>query len=533
MGDVLVTTSDIQTTRALEKANNISHIDDFGITGVGDETVLMQSWLDSLNNPNVFELVGKPIRVNISSLLTVPLKHNSLLRFAGVTLISTIVDGSFTIKNNPTVATLLATVVADTAHGDKTLTLSDTSELSVGDLIEVTGILVPTPIFDNYLTGDLARVVSISGTVVTLDTELYWGNLATDMTIKKWDYVENVEISGLGIELQAGDKWGMSFSALVNSEVMNNKVNAPGIGARYGIGVQVSSSVDITNNTVNNMNSGDTSSDYGIVISGNHINVERNNVANCKHNLTAGAREFCSKNLAYHNNVIGEARGGAIDYHYNVYNSSITDNYVDSSGFNIYVRGQGDYKINGNTLKSRGGAVITLACDEYNASIVQDIEILNNIIDSENSGGAGVIDMYDTLRINKLRIRGNIVDATDMVFVNCKNPSGMTNADISGNTVEAAGLTQNVSDTYIGQNKVTVLTGGTGVYQISADCVDVTLDGNTIVDDGAASRGVRTVAEGIINILSGIFKGWPDEASEIMLDGGTVKEGIIMSEHRV
>lgn len=374
-GGTIIKLTSITTGRyELQYSNKTIGLEYFGITGIGDETIKIQNWLNCLSNG--LTLIGKKLTCTVTSLV-IPRFSNVTIDFNGLELVSTS-NLVITLQNS---TTSLGNITANMTKGDTVIQMANTTNISIGDVVRVvsTGVQAVSS-SGNYVKGELFTIIDKTSTSVTVKESVYYPNIISEVSLLNLNVVQNVNICNLNVKVSSETQSCMLVYNMKDSSIYNCKFTSiSATGSLNALLVAASSNVEIYKNSIDNFKFS-TYNGYGIAVSGNDIIVRDNNISRCKHNITSGSREFLCKGIKYYNNSTFDSVGSSLDFHYNVVYSEACNNKMVGCAGGIYVRGNGDTVIDSNIFSDMDETGIDLTCDNQN-EIVNNIVISNNVFD--------------------------------------------------------------------------------------------------------------------------------------------------------
>lgn len=351
-------------------------------------------------------------------------------------------------------------IVGVIAEGSYEITVTNVSNLKVGDYIEVYSDTVRfgyKTATDGCLKGEIYNILGINGSTLTLDHGSWTSfDTADNARVKKINFVENVVVDNLivnGADIAATNEHGIYLAYTNNCTVRNCKING---FDWYSIGVVSSLNTIITNNRiVGTWYNGVTGTTfYAIAVMNNSqwISVYNNYATKVRHLFVCSGYTVAYYGQPHQVNVIGNiaynmmASGGGRSYAYEHHGSgqdiNIIGNIADScySGVNI----EGAYvNVSNNVIRNayKEGIGIGDAFRIYQVSVHDNI--IHSIINADQTPNASIyvygssgelrnnIDIYD----NKIIYDASI---TRGVWVNCVGSD--KSVTVRNNNIEYLGI---------------------------------------------------------------------------------------------
>lgn len=437
-------------------------------------------------------------------------------------------------------------VTVSAVAGNTTITVSNGAAVQAGDIIKIWKNVLFCPLdYDDQLTGEMYKVKSVAGNVLTL-TENLLRDYATGDTPKINVYrpvevhIENLRIMDADDEAVHN---GISIRYCVNSSISRCTVVDSGLA-----GISVYSSYDVKlfqNQVYNCIKTAGGASGYGIGIwSGTaHSEIFSNHIENCRHCITMNTDERNSliRGVSVHNNILTAAivqTSCCVDAHNMCIDMDVVDNdmylpvgstvaFWDGTQYSTFRNNKiyggygaverrgsidnGIHVVSGNYLK--GAANSRLYKAAY-WSTDEDLLIEDNY---QNGGDYGVVffdDEFHTEAFKNLTIKNNYFSNISYNAIHILLNQDHSNLVITGNTIYDAewnGITITANsftpdtvvisgNTMIDCNYAFHSYSGILVTDIS-NCI---IQNNTVIDTGGyPGQAIKTAGTSDYNVIAG------------------------------
>lgn len=390
--------------------------------------------------------------------------------------------------------TLIKTVTgSDVSIGDTSITVSDATNVSPGDLIIIYDNTIwettASAPYNTVKTGEIHEVSSVSGNVIYfVDRLLHGYSAANGLNVKVIApiaiTIENINFLGASITDTNGL---LSLKYIKNCTLSKCNVDK---GGKRGILITDSYFVSVHNCKIINCNNPDNG--YGIIISNAcaHIFIYSNKIDNCRHCVASGGDYTIGqpRDINVFSNDLFTGVSHAIDahpcvesinaYNNNIYNlpdhysmvsgarhSKFTNNVV-YGGFGAAIRGDTKnviYRVESNMFYSSG-----YAFDTYSATCTQlDVSVIYNQMFNST------LYLVHILNASAVNILGNSIDQTTSYY-------GIYLTNVTGGSV----LNNSVANTY-----------RSGVYLTS--CQNLKISNNTIKNSNRYNNDGQLYESGI------------------------------------
>ncbi len=262
-------------------------------------------------------------------------KSNTIIDLNGSTIKISSSNANFGLgvfyTNNTTAAFTDASPTASMTKGQNWVKYSGFASTSLGQIIQLSSTATW---FSPYHYGHLAVIEGYHNDTI-------WTNIAADTTftvgnIHSYTALNGIKITNGTINMNGNTVGvGVNLSNTINSVI--DKIILHGTGAEIGLEVLNSFNAIISQNRIDSLTNTVGSTAYGINVCGHNIKVEKNNVVNCKHDITASASQYTSTDILYYQNICVTTTaalagiGINIDMHGNVH-GDIDGNIVSTIG---------------------------------------------------------------------------------------------------------------------------------------------------------------------------------------------------------
>lgn len=328
----------------------------------GEELIILEG---VYNIPSQISSSGKSLtligRGNVVFNISSPVGVNNGLCFEGIIITSNL------------------SVASDATIGTPTVTVSNGSSIQVGDIIKIWKNIQWCPLdYSDQMTGEMYKVKSVAGNVITLSENLYRSYPVSDGSyINVYRPIE-IHIKNIKIVQSdaTGEYEGISIRYSVDSSVSKCDIQNAGFA---GVSFYSSYNVKILDNIITNCIK--TGSGYGVGIwSGTaHADISLNNISNCRHCVTLNTDERNSlvRDVDIHNNIMTAATittSYCVDSHNMAIDVHIHDNhmYLPNGAMSAFWDGTLNSVFENNKIYGGYGAV------ERRGSINNGIRIIKN-----------------------------------------------------------------------------------------------------------------------------------------------------------
>ena len=423
--DVNVTSTGSTTARSLAtRFAEIANVKDFGAVGDGvtDDTAAIQAALDS---------GAKTIRLSsgtykVTNALTVPVNVSmygegisaSIIDASSTTTASNVADG--VVKTpDATLTALPALSTAITRH-DHTMTFTSAPSVSVGDVIVLYNDTDSSwsGFRSYYRAGEMVKVASISGSVVTIQGAFAQNYATADIDLYKMTGTTCSfrDFAIVGLPDASTATRGLILNGGIDVEMSNLKVT----NASYiGLNVTQCFGASITGCIVEEDFSNDFGGDYGFSISNSHhISVEGGYFSAIRHGFTIGGGDYTgavtNRYITVSNSTVSTTGGSqAMDWHGNTEWITITNCTLDGG----IIPAGNNWKLDGNLIRGHtGNANVLCYCSELQGT---NISITNNVwYNNDVSVGRGAfIDIGGNSDvISSDTVNGGTINISDNTF---------------------------------------------------------------------------------------------------------------------
>jgi len=487
----------------------------FGAVGDGitDDSPAIQAAINSLITGGVIDFkTNKNYLISDPLLLTydnMKLNGNGCNFISGMRITTDISDTNTFIKTVTTTRSTTCAVTADIAVNSRSVTLSNVTNVNIGDIIQINTTKVNSV---GLKLGVYQYITNIVGNAVHFGFSVTDGLLVSDITsVVVYKANENISIKDINFRfITNSGQQGISLQNTFNCKISGLK--AYGGGGNFGlVAFSISGVKIIADNLYADgfLDIPRLAYGYGVNVSGHDIYVKNSLFNNCKHGITAGSNDFVSTNITYDGNTTTNGGGtSTIDAHSTCYDVNIINNNVygitqtgiwlrgkrgviknnviigssstDSSrGITIHEAAKEDIVIEGNYIRN-----VDFGIKFESAGEQKTTKILNNDIADVSYG------IYFTqVRFNDLVISDNKIKSNSIGILLTEGDNGL----IQNNDIEYS-ITVN-SNVGINVNKLTVPITGTYTH--------LYITGNKIkTSNASAGVGVRIYS----NISPFIFK---------------------------
>ena len=230
---------------------------------------------------------------------------------------------------NPTLST-------NAQKGSSQVVLNNASLVHPNDLIRIWKNVQWCPLnYAKQMTGELYLVKSVSGNTVTLNQPLLRDyNLSETVKTEIFRpiemHVQNIHVQNLN---GSGEYEGLAFEYNKDSTITDSWFKDNG---QASIRIYTSFNVDVKNNEI--YNSAHDGYGYGVSVAdaSAFVNIENNNIQNCRHTIMSGTRDFKALNrdvFISNNTLLGLIDAHPMTISYTVIKNKITARESGSSAF--------------------------------------------------------------------------------------------------------------------------------------------------------------------------------------------------------
>lgn len=256
----------------------------------------------------------------------------SIHGFGNVTLVSNSLNNDMVVFSGSEVKTVTG---SDVSVGATSITVSDATEINVGDLILIYDNIIwdDGSTYPNLKTGELHEVLSISGNTINfIDGLLHDYTAINGLSVKIIHpikiSIDNVTFVGTS-DTTSGGLIRVSYAK--NSNITNCVLDKGGI---RGLHIENSYFVSISNTKISNCNRDGYGYGIAIIDACAYINIYDSKLDNCRHCVAVGGHAILgqSRDVKIYDNVMfGNGNSHVIDAHGCVESIYVHDNIIHAN----------------------------------------------------------------------------------------------------------------------------------------------------------------------------------------------------------